>query len=101
MADIDAARAEIQWVVKLLVGRFGREEDVFKHLSQALEHLRELPPMREVSPPLVAAEAGEESEPGSSEEELAPAAVDVSEVEEVIPPPPLKPSRYERPRRRR
>ena len=41
MGDIASARTEIQKVVALLVNRFGSEEDVFKHLTLALDHLQE------------------------------------------------------------
>jgi hypothetical protein len=41
MADIAAAREEIQKVVAFLVNRFGSEAEVFEHLTLALGHLRE------------------------------------------------------------
>jgi hypothetical protein len=101
MADVAAARAEIQKVVSFLVNRFGSEEEVFNHLTLALDHLQEPPPLRpvieatvpvpsvEVSIPIEAAGAGEESEPGSSEEELAPSAAEAIEpVAEELPQPP-------------
>lgn len=51
MANIDAARAEVQKVVALLVNRFGHEHEVFEHLTLALDHLREAPPAKEVAVP--------------------------------------------------
>lgn len=46
-AEIDAARAEVQKAVSLLVNRFGHEADVFAVLTAALSHL---PPKREEKP---------------------------------------------------
>lgn len=39
MANIAAAREEVQKVVSLLVNRFGHEHEVFEHLTLALNHL--------------------------------------------------------------
>lgn len=44
MADIAAAREEVQKVVAFLVNRFGFREDVFKHLTLALANLQDDPP---------------------------------------------------------
>lgn len=49
MADIVAARAEVQKVVAFLVNRFGHEADVFQHLNMALMYLRDDPPVRTAS----------------------------------------------------
>jgi hypothetical protein len=91
MADIAAARAEVQMVVKFLVNRFGSEEEVFGHLSLALSHLREDPPKAKeavaVAPP---------PPPEETEEELL-ASVEVEEKEEeapVVEEPPQLPRRY-------
>jgi hypothetical protein len=52
MADIKAARKEIQKVVAFLVPRMPADADVFKHLTAALAHLK----TKEVKePPVVAA----------------------------------------------
>lgn len=71
MADIEAARKEVQKVVALLVGRFGREEEVFEHLTYALGYLQESPPSA-VAPP----------EPEAAQEV---AAVEIEAVAEVEP----------------
>lgn len=49
MANIEAARKDIQKVVAFLVSRFGSEAEVFAHLSSALAHLREEPPVSSTS----------------------------------------------------
>lgn len=41
MANIDAARKDIQKVVAFLVNRFGSEEEVFANLTSALTNLQE------------------------------------------------------------
>jgi len=43
MPNIEAARADVQKVVAFLVSRYGREEDVFAHLSSALTNLEDAP----------------------------------------------------------
>ena len=87
MADIAAAREEIQKVVALLVSRFGHESDVFAHLTLALSHLREEPPKPIVEetvavtapePLEVAATAEPESEIVESPPEEPPQAKAVS-----------------------
>jgi hypothetical protein len=53
MADIAAARDEIQKVVAFLVPRFGPQEDVFKHLTMALANLEDDPkPRRQPKKPV-------------------------------------------------
>jgi len=63
MANIDAARAEVQKVVSLLVNRFGHEHEVFAHLTLALDHLREAAPVKEavIEEPTVTVQAEEEA----------------------------------------
>jgi hypothetical protein len=78
MADIAKARAEVQKVVALLVGRFGHDEDVFRHLTLALDHLREAPPVKEEAVP----------EPVIATPELEEEAV-------TAPPPPPPPPEVE------
>ncbi|MCJ7510764.1 MAG: hypothetical protein MUP14_07760 [Dehalococcoidia bacterium] len=98
MVDIEAARTEIQKVVSLLVNRFGHEEDVFKYLSLALDHLRESPPRLAV--------AAIEAEPETVEVAVTtePEAVELTpaaELEEIpAAPEPQKPVRKV-PRKRR
>ncbi len=41
MSHITEARESVNKVVSLLVGRFGSQEDVFGHLTDALRHLGE------------------------------------------------------------
>lgn len=47
MADVKAAREEVQKVVAFLVNRFGSQEDVFRHLTLALANLQDDPEPRE------------------------------------------------------
>lgn len=78
MADVAAAREDIQRVVALLVNRMGYESDVFAHLTSALAHLKDKP-VRVVETPLA-------PEPVAEFE----AAVDAVEDEPVVvaePPP--------------
>ena len=79
MSNIAAARAEIQKVVSLLVNRFGHEEDVFKHLTLALAHLREERPAVVIETAEVATES------------VAEAVVE--EAEQSPLPSPRRPSR--------
>lgn len=79
MADIEAARKEVQRVVALVIGRFGPEAEVFEHLTLALGYLQESPPSA-VAPP----------EPEAVQEvaavEIEPEAVAVIEPETVEAP---------------
>jgi hypothetical protein len=50
MADVQAARENIQKVVAFLVNRFGYQEDVFKHLTLALDNLQDDPAGRQPTP---------------------------------------------------
>ena len=62
MADVKAAREEVQKVVAFLVNRFGSQEDVFRHLTLALGYLQDDPaPKPEPEP--VAEVASEEPSP--------------------------------------
>lgn len=93
MADIDAARAEIQWVVSRLVGRFGSEEEVFEHLTLALCHLRETPPTRTIEEAVAVTEpeaaeltATAEAEPSVEAEPEEVEFIEPAIVEEVASP---------------
>lgn len=88
MADIAAARAEVQMVVKFLVNRFGSDEEVFNHLSLALSHLQEPLPPRLVIEEAVAVVPPPPEEITPAEEEV------VVEFEPIEEEPPQLPRRY-------
>ena len=92
MSDIAAAREHIQKAVSFLVNRFGSQEIVFRHLTDALAMLQDDPLPREPTPPVV------EEPPAEAETEITVAAeeeavfVPVSkEATEVEPEPEVKP----------
>ena len=60
MADVKAAREEVQKVVAFLVNRFGNQEDVFKHLTLALGYLQDDPKPRQRRQPELAKPTGGE-----------------------------------------
>jgi hypothetical protein len=68
MADIAAAREHVQKAVGFLVTRFGSQEVVFQHLTDALANLQDDPPPREEAP--VAVEMVEKSIPVSPPAEV-------------------------------
>jgi len=50
MANVPAARAEIQKVISFFVTRFGSQAEVFEHLTRALDNLRDDPAPRPPEP---------------------------------------------------
>jgi hypothetical protein len=88
MADIDAARAEIQKAVGLLVNRFGHESDVFARLTAALSALNEPDPTPTIEETVAVSEPIPLEETATAEpEETEPEATVPEEIVEPAPAP--------------
>ena len=86
MADIEAARAEIQKVVAQLVNRFGHESEVFEHLSRALGHLSERRVSRQAVADLIPPAPPEEATATAEPFDVTDSTAATIEVEAPAPP---------------
>lgn len=90
MSHIEDAKASTNLVVKLLVNRFGSQEEVFRHLTDVLRHLEEAEAefarltaqLDEAKEPVAAVEE-EEEEPESLQVDTT--EVSAAEIAENVP----------------